>query len=616
MRAGIIGAGKLGTALGKHMVLHGTSLAGYASRTISSAEAAAAFTGSRAYGQIGSLLAECDTLFLTVPDGAIAPLWRELASEPLHGKTICHCSGALSSLVFEDIGETGAQGFSVHPLFAAHDRFTAHKGLEGAYFTVEGTGAGREALCKWLRRMGNPCEVITSGNKTLYHATCVMVSNLAVGLAQLGANLLGQCGLEADFCEKAWQSLFLGNAHTLCEKGPVQALTGPVERGDTGTVQKHLEALSGPEREVYRLLSLTLVQIAEQKHPGRDYHPLKEVLYPNNDGRGQRPHRAMKHLPRKETEPVKKTVVTFQQQKQSGEKITMLTGYDYSTAKLMDEAGIDCILVGDSLGMVMLGYQDTLPVTMEDMIHHTRAVARGVKNAMVVADLPFMSYQTSVYDAVFNAGRLMKEGRAAAVKLEGGREFFKHIRAITNASVPVVGHLGLTPQSVHAFGGYRVQGRDEAAARKLVDDALAVQEAGAFAVVLECVPADLAAHITKMLRIPTIGIGGGAGCDGQVLVYQDMLAMYSDMKPKFVKQFANVGELMKQAFHDYIEETRSGAFPAPEHSYAMDGEILKKVISGGQNGEEIQEEGATADGGDKNCTGNIRLGTQPASSRT
>ncbi len=223
---------------------------------------------------------------------------------------------------------------------------------------------------------------------------------------------------------------------------------------------------------------------------------------------------------------MKNTVVTIRQAKERGEKITMLTAYDYSMAKLIDGAGINMILVGDSLGMVMLGYEDTLSVTMEDMIHHTRAVARGVSNAMVVADMPFMSYQTSVYDAVCNAGRLMKEGRAHAVKLEGGREFAEHIRAITDASIPVVAHLGLTPQSLNAFGGFKVQGKSEEAARKLLEDAKAVEKAGAAAVVLECVPAKLAGLITEQLHIPTIGIGAGAGCDGQVLVYQDMLAMF------------------------------------------------------------------------------------------
>jgi 3-methyl-2-oxobutanoate hydroxymethyltransferase len=271
---------------------------------------------------------------------------------------------------------------------------------------------------------------------------------------------------------------------------------------------------------------------------------------------------------------VKNTVLTFKKQKAEKDKITMLTAYDYSTAKLMDEAGVNSILVGDSLGMVMLGYEDTVSVTMDVMVHHTKAVARGAQNALVVADLPFMSYQASVYDAVMNAGRLMKEGRATAVKLEGGAEIFEQIEAITKASIPVVGHLGLTPQSVNALGGYKVQGKDEAAARKLLADARAVQAAGAFAVVLECVPAALAAHITEQLSIPTIGIGAGAGCDGQVLVYQDMLAMHSDMKPKFVKQFGQVGEAMKAAFTGYIEQTKSGAFPAPEHTYAMDEGII------------------------------------------
>ena len=274
---------------------------------------------------------------------------------------------------------------------------------------------------------------------------------------------------------------------------------------------------------------------------------------------------------------MKNTVVTIRQAKEKGEKLTMLTAYDYSMAKLIDEAGINMILVGDSLGMVMLGYEDTISVTMEDMIHHTRAVARGTSNTLIVADMPFLSYQTSVYDAVCNAGRLMKEGRAQAVKLEGGREFAEHIRAITNASIPVVAHLGLTPQSLNAFGGFKVQGKSEEAARRLVEDAKIVEEAGAVAVVLECVPAKLAELISGQLHIPTIGIGAGAGCDGQVLVYQDMLAMFGDFKPKFVKQFAEIGAMMKEAFGKYIEEVRSGAFPAPEHTFKIDDDVIEKL---------------------------------------
>ena len=255
------------------------------------------------------------------------------------------------------------------------------------------------------------------------------------------------------------------------------------------------------------------------------------------------------------------TITTFKEQKLKGDKITMLTAYDYSTAKLMDNAGINGILIGDSLGMTMLGYEDTLSVTMEDMIHHTACVARGAKNALVVADMPFMSYQVSVEEAVRNAGRLMKEGRAQAVKLEGGASVCKQIKAITEASIPVMAHLGLTPQSVNAFGGFKVQGKSLEAARTLIEDAKRVEEAGAFSVVLECVPAALAKIITETISIPTIGIGAGAGCDGQILVYQDMLGMYSDFTPKFVKKFANVGQVMTQAFADYIKETKEGTFP-------------------------------------------------------
>lgn len=274
---------------------------------------------------------------------------------------------------------------------------------------------------------------------------------------------------------------------------------------------------------------------------------------------------------------MKNTSVTFKESKKNGEKLTMLTAYDYTTAKLLDESGVDSILVGDSLGMVVLGYDDTLSVTMEDMIHHSSAVARGAKNALVITDMPFMSYQTSVYDAVVNAGRLVKEGKAQAVKLEGGIEFCEHIKAIVKASIPVCAHIGLTPQSVNAFGGFKVQGKGKEEAQRLLDEARAVEEAGAFAIVLECVPAKLAKKISESISIPTIGIGAGAGCDGQVLVYQDMLAMYSDFKPKFVKQYAQIGSVMKDAFRQYIDEVKSGAFPSEEHTFKIDDDIIESL---------------------------------------
>lgn len=271
------------------------------------------------------------------------------------------------------------------------------------------------------------------------------------------------------------------------------------------------------------------------------------------------------------------TVATLRRQKENGDKITMVTCYDYSMARLMDEAEMDMLLIGDSLGMVMLGYEDTLPVTMEDMIHHTAAVSRGAKNAFVLADMPFMSYQTGVYDAVVNAGRLMKEGHAQGVKLEGGAKVCPQIEAIVAADIPVCAHIGLTPQSINAFGGFKVQGKSEEAARKLLEDAKAVEAAGAFMVVLEGIPAPLAKLVTEKLSIPTIGIGAGPDCDGQVLVYQDMLAMFSDFVPKFVKQFAQVGEVMKGAFADYRQEVKAGAFPGPEHCYSMADDVIEKL---------------------------------------
>lgn len=274
---------------------------------------------------------------------------------------------------------------------------------------------------------------------------------------------------------------------------------------------------------------------------------------------------------------MKKTVTSLLKMKQNGEKISMLTCYDYSTAKLMDAADIDMLLVGDSLGNTMLGYSDTLAVTVEDMIHHGAAVVRGARNCHVVIDMPFMSYQASVYDAVVNAGRLIKETGGNSVKLEGGAAVKEQIRAIVDAGIPVVAHVGMTPQSVNAFGGFKVQGKDMDTAMRVLQDACDVQEAGAFAVVLECVPAGLAKIISETLRIPTIGIGAGSQCDGQVLVWQDMLGLFDDYVPKFVKRFAEGGEMMVNAFKDYDREVKAGAYPTEAHSYKIDEDVLSKI---------------------------------------
>lgn len=274
---------------------------------------------------------------------------------------------------------------------------------------------------------------------------------------------------------------------------------------------------------------------------------------------------------------MKNTVTTLQKQKINGDKITMLTCYDYSTAKLIEQAGIETVLVGDSLGQVVLGYPDTISVTMEDMIHHTAAVSRGLESTFLIADLPFMSYQTSDYDALVNAGRLMKEGHANAVKLEGGVKRRSTIEKIVSAGIPVCAHIGLTPQSVNALGGFKIAGKSEEAAKNLLEDAKAVEEAGAFMVVLECVPAALAKKITESISIPTIGIGSGADCDGQVLVYQDMLGMFTDFVPKFVKHFSNVGQVMTEAFEQYRSQVKAKQFPAAEHTYKIEDEIIEKL---------------------------------------
>jgi 3-methyl-2-oxobutanoate hydroxymethyltransferase len=263
----------------------------------------------------------------------------------------------------------------------------------------------------------------------------------------------------------------------------------------------------------------------------------------------------------------RKTILDIKKMKMQGEKITMLTAYDYTMASILDESNIDVLLVGDSLGNVILGYDSTLPVTMEDMLHHTKAVSRAVKNAMIVADMPFLSYQISPEAALANAGRFLKEADAQAVKLEGGREFAEVVHKITYAGIPVMAHLGLTPQSVHQLGGYKVQGKKEDAAEIMMQDAKILEEAGAFSVVLECVPEKLAAEITGSLSIPTIGIGAGVSCDGQVLVVNDMLGMYERMTPKFVKKYANLNLEIRNAVKAYIAEVKQGKFPDNEHSF-------------------------------------------------
>jgi 3-methyl-2-oxobutanoate hydroxymethyltransferase len=271
------------------------------------------------------------------------------------------------------------------------------------------------------------------------------------------------------------------------------------------------------------------------------------------------------------------TITTFKAAKEKGERITMLTAYDYTTAVLLEEAGVDTLLVGDSLGMVMLGYENTLQVTMDDMIHHTRAVARGRRRALLIGDMPFLSYHVSTEEAVRNAGRFIQEGKAHAVKLEGGKDVLDKIRAILKAQIPVLGHLGLTPQSVHAMGGFKLQGKDIEAARRILDDALMLQDAGVFGVLLEGVPAELARIVTEKLEVPTIGIGAGPYCDGQVLVIQDMLGMFRKMRPKFVKTYTQGGDAAVEAVREYIREVRSGVFPGREHSFTMDEKLLSSL---------------------------------------
>jgi len=272
------------------------------------------------------------------------------------------------------------------------------------------------------------------------------------------------------------------------------------------------------------------------------------------------------------------TTLAFLQKKKRGEPIAVLTGYDYPTALALDLSGIDAILVGDSLGMVVLGYENTLPVTMDDMLHHCRAVARGARAALLIGDMPFMSYQISTEEAVRNAGRFLQQGGMDAVKLEGGRERLNAIHAILGAGIPVMGHIGLTPQSVNLLGGFRPQGRTAVTAGRLLEDALLLEEAGCFSLVLESVPARLAEMVSKRLAIPTIGIGAGAGCDGQVLVTHDLLGLFDRFTPKFVRKYANLHVEMQKAFMAYIADVQDRAFPAQEHTVEMPDEEWETFV--------------------------------------
>ncbi len=266
-------------------------------------------------------------------------------------------------------------------------------------------------------------------------------------------------------------------------------------------------------------------------------------------------------------EQKKVTVVTLKEKKEKKEKIIALTAYDYITSRILNAVGIDLILVGDSLGMVVLGYKNTVPVTMEEMIHHTKAVSRGNDTALLVGDMPFMSYQESISGAIKNAGRFIKEGGCEAVKLEGGEEIADKVEALVEAGIPVLGHIGLKPQSIYQMGGYKVQGKDKGEAKKILDEAKILEEVGAFALVLECVPKDLAKKITQKLSIPTIGIGAGPFCDGQILVSHDLLGLYEHFKPKFVRHYAELNKVMRQAFRQFSDDVKSGGFPSDEESF-------------------------------------------------
>ena len=371
-----------------------------------------------------------------------------------------------------------------------------------------------------------------------------MAGNYVITLLDAAASLLAQAGVERSEALRALAPLARTSLANAVNEGPIEALTGPIERGDAATVAAHLGAMaSNPGLEsieqLYRAAGLHTLNLAARG--GLTSQSAAQIAALLAEGESI-------HAP------------ALKRMKQHGEKIAMLTAYDATMAGLLDRAGIDVILVGDSLGMVVLGHDSTIPVTLDDMVHHTRAVSRGARRALIVADMPFLSYQVSIGDSVRNAGRLIQAG-AAAVKLEGGEPVLDVVERLVDVGIPVMGHLGLRPQSLHQLGGYRKQARSEEEAGRLIREAQALEQAGAFAIVLEMIPDEVGRAVTDALAIPTIGIGAGPDCDGQVLVSYDIFGLYEGNVPSFVKRFADAGQAISEGTRKYIAEVRAGQYP-------------------------------------------------------
>ncbi len=502
-KVGIIGAGVVGTAVGVVLSNKGYEITGVYDIKPESTLELVERTGCAPRSLPEEVSLSADILFITTSDTAIQEVVKRLADyEAFHpGQVVVHMSGAQTSEILDKAKGFGAHVLSVHPLqaFASFDQ--AVQNLSGSIFSIEGDKSAYDTATALVKAMEGEYFFIDKEAKPLYHAGACAVSNYVVTVINFGIKLLEASEIPRGKALRALRPLINGTIKNINNVGIPDALTGPIARGDLKTVLEHLGCLEKVAPELtglYSWLGFYTASVAREKGTisAETMQEFQKLFREKQAGQLVNRRGPGKHF-KERVDMARISAVELKEKKFKKEKITMLTSYDYSTAAIVDEAGIDVILVGDSLGNVVLGYENTLAVTMEDMLHHTKAVARGTKHAMVVGDMPFLSYHVSIEEAVRNAGRFVQEAGAQSVKLEGGSERVDTIKAILDAQIPVMGHIGLTPQSVHKLGGFKVQGKDLETARKLVEDAKALDKAGVFAIVLECVPTELARRITE-----------------------------------------------------------------------------------------------------------------------
>lgn len=565
----VVGAGRLGESLAAALAAAGYRIVALSSREQQRRQRLSdRFPGAAVVGSPDEAARHGDVVVIATPDAVVAEVcaaidWRS-------GQAAVHCSGALGLSALQAAADAGARVGAFHPL-QTFPRPGVTTDLTGVTISIE---AADPALLGWLRSIAEelgarPLE-IDGTKRDAYHASATMASGMLAGLIGLAAGLWEELDVPPDEAIGHLFPLIESTLESVRTLGPAAALTGPLARGDEETVATHLAALRrrSPESvRAYAALGLACMPLIAQRSAvpeaklTRITHLLESALNLPGPSATEAPYSAATGGHRKIT------THHIRVMKEQGNPITMITAYDAPFARLADEAGVDMILVGDSLGQVVLGHESTLSVTMDDIVRATAAVMNGSARALVVADLPFFSYQIDEATSMRNAARLIQEGGAHAVKLEGGRTVASIVRRFTEAGVAVMGHIGLIPQSLHKLGGWRVQGRGEAAAKELLDDALALEAAGAFAIVLELIPAELAAEVTERLDIPTIGIGAGVHCSGQVQVLHDVLGLLPDFHPKHARQYATLAPTIRALLGRYVQDVRDGTFPTDAESF-------------------------------------------------